>query len=201
MPDSSSTGKSWTPVAVNGCFFNLLPGPADAVYDLTPGRDWFNYCTTSVPDAQILLSDDMCLNFLLSPFSAVHPHHTCEATPQFCVLQDQEMADISDSLLSCDADVTGSSATLNDNTMDVGIKVLSDGEDIQCVSCSSMVMQSPTSALSSLLSMTEYATKPVLTDIAKHHKVQLPLETNWEVLHTLIIDNIMLFPERTQATM
>ena len=40
------------------------------------------------------------------------------------------MADVCDPLLSCDADVTGSGATLNDNTMDVDIEVLSDGENI-----------------------------------------------------------------------
>jgi hypothetical protein len=33
---------------------NFLPGPVDAVYDLTLGREWSNYSTTSVPDAQIL---------------------------------------------------------------------------------------------------------------------------------------------------
>ena len=77
-------GKAGTPVAVVttmgafSCLINLLPGPADAVYDLTLGRDWFNYCTTSIPDAQILLSDDMHLDFSSSPFSAVRPHHTCE---------------------------------------------------------------------------------------------------------------------------
>ena len=76
--------KAGTPIAVIttmgafSCLINLLPGLANAVYDLTLGRDWFNYCTTSVPDAQILLLDDMHLNFLLSLFSAVHPHHTCE---------------------------------------------------------------------------------------------------------------------------
>ena len=96
------------------------------------------------------------------------------------------MADVSNPLLSHDADVIGSNATLNDNTMDVDIEVLSDGGNIQCVSCSSMLTQSPALALSSLLSMIEYATNPVLTDIAKHHNVQLPLETNQEVLHTLI---------------
>jgi len=97
------------------------------------------------------------------------------------------MADVSDPLLSHDADVTGSGATLNHNTMDVDMDVPSDGEKICCVSHSSMPMQSPASALSSLLSMIEYATKPVLTDIAKHHNVQLPLETNQEVLRTLTL--------------
>ena len=77
-------GKAGIPIAVTMtmgvfcCLVNLFPGPVDTVYDLMLGRDWFNYCTTSVPDAQILLLDDMCLNFSLSPFSAVHPHHTCE---------------------------------------------------------------------------------------------------------------------------
>ena len=73
--------KAGVPVAVVmpmggfSCLVNLLPGPVDTVYDLTLGRDWFNnYCTTSVSDAQIL----MCLVFSSSPFSAVHPHHTCE---------------------------------------------------------------------------------------------------------------------------
>ena len=36
------------------------------------------------------------------------------------------MADVSDPLLSCDADVAGSGATLNDNTMDVDIEAPSD---------------------------------------------------------------------------
>ena len=79
----SSTGKSWhSPCGHdNGCFFclvNLLPRHVHAIYDLTLGRDWFNYCTTSVPDAQILLLDDMRLFFSSSPFPAVHPHHICE---------------------------------------------------------------------------------------------------------------------------
>ena len=100
------------------------------------------------------------------------------------------MADVSDPLLSHDADVTGSGATLNDNTMDVDIEVLSDGENIRHVSRSSTLMQSPASALSNLLSMIEYATKPVLTDIAKRHNVQLPLETNREVLRTLIASHL-----------
>src|ERR1700678_1083309 len=96
------------------------------------------------------------------------------------------MADISDPLLSRDADVTGSGATLNDNTLDVDTKVFCGGENIRRVSRSSTPMQSPASALSGLLSMIEYATKPLLTDIAKRHNVQLPLETNREVLRTLI---------------
>ena len=42
------------------------------------GRDWFSYCTITVPHAQILLSDDMCLTFSLSPLLAVRPRHTSE---------------------------------------------------------------------------------------------------------------------------
>jgi hypothetical protein len=53
------------------------------------------------------------------------------------------MTDVSDPLLSCDADVTGSGTTLNDNTMDVDTDVAFDGENICCVSRSSMPMQSP----------------------------------------------------------
>jgi len=59
------------------CLATLLPEPIDAVYDLKLGRDWFNYCMTSVPDAHTLLSDDMCLvfnsSFHRSPFFAVRP--------------------------------------------------------------------------------------------------------------------------------
>ena len=39
---------------------------------------------------------------------------------------------------------------------------------------------------SNLLSMIEYVTKPVLTDIMKCHNMQFPLKTNQEVLCTLI---------------
>ena len=45
------------------CLINLVPEPADAEYDLKLGRDWSNYCTTSVPDAKMPLSDDICLVF------------------------------------------------------------------------------------------------------------------------------------------
>lgn len=41
--------------------------------------DWFNYCTTSIPDASILLSDETCLIFSSSPFSAVLSRHTSES--------------------------------------------------------------------------------------------------------------------------
>jgi hypothetical protein len=69
--------KSSTPVSVVttagvfSCLVNLFVEPVDAVYDLKLGRDWFNYCTTSIPEAKILLSDDTCLVFSSSPFSAV----------------------------------------------------------------------------------------------------------------------------------
>jgi hypothetical protein len=53
-------------------------GAADHVYDVRLGRDWFSYCTTTVPHAQILLSDDMCLSFSSSPLLAVRSRHTGE---------------------------------------------------------------------------------------------------------------------------
>ena len=39
------------------------------------------------------------------------------------------MADVSDPLLSCDADVAGSGATPNDITMDIDIEAPPDGEN------------------------------------------------------------------------
>ena len=60
------------------CLVELQPGAADNVYDVRLGRDWFSHCSTTVPHAQILLSDDMCLPFSLSPLLAVHPRHTGE---------------------------------------------------------------------------------------------------------------------------
>ena len=83
------------------------------------------------------------------------------------------MSDVSDPLLICNADVVGSDATLNNNTMHVNMDVDVTGENIHSPRRSSSP-QSPTSALSSFLSMIEYASKPVLVDIAKHHNVQLP---------------------------
>jgi hypothetical protein len=65
-------------VAVNttaGIFSCLVHLVVDCIYDVKLGRDWFNYCTTSVPDAQLLLSDNNCLVFSSSPFSAVHVYH------------------------------------------------------------------------------------------------------------------------------
>jgi hypothetical protein len=49
------------------------------------------------------------------------------------MLQGQGMADVSDPLFSRDADVTGSGATPNDNTMDVDMDVPPDGENIRRV--------------------------------------------------------------------
>ena len=60
---------------VFSCLVKLQPGAADSVYDVKLGRDWYNYCTTTVPDAQILLSDDMCLMFSSSPLLAVRPQN------------------------------------------------------------------------------------------------------------------------------
>jgi hypothetical protein len=67
-----------TTTGVFSCLVDLQPGPVDTVYDVTLGRDWFNYCTTTVPHAHILLSDDMCLTFSSSPLLAVRPRHTGE---------------------------------------------------------------------------------------------------------------------------
>jgi hypothetical protein len=67
-----------TTIGLFSCLVNLIPEPVDAVYDVKLGRDWFNYCTTVVPDAQLLLSDDTCLVFSFSPFSAVRPRHAGE---------------------------------------------------------------------------------------------------------------------------
>jgi hypothetical protein len=70
-----------TSVAVNttagifSCLVHLVVEPVDCIYDVKLGRDWFNYCTTSVPDAQLLLSDNTCLDFSLFPFSAVRLYH------------------------------------------------------------------------------------------------------------------------------
>jgi hypothetical protein len=47
-----------TTTGVFSCLVELQPGAADNVYDVTLGRDWFSYCSTTVPHAQILLSDD-----------------------------------------------------------------------------------------------------------------------------------------------
>ena len=63
---------------VFSCLVELQPGAADDVYDVRLGSDWFSYCTTTVLHAQILLLDDMCLMFSLSPLLAVCPHHTGE---------------------------------------------------------------------------------------------------------------------------
>ena len=53
------------------CLVNFLHELVDAGYDLKLGRGWFNYCTTSVPGAQILLLGEMCLVFSSSSSSAV----------------------------------------------------------------------------------------------------------------------------------
>ena len=85
-------------------------------------------------------------------------------------MHDQEMSDVSDPLLTCDADVIGSDAALNNNSMHVDVT----GENKHSPHHSSSP-QLPASVLSDFLSMIEYVTKPVLIDIAKCHNVQLPL--------------------------
>ena len=44
---------------VFSCLVELQPGAADNVHDMRLRGDWFSYCTTTVPHAQILLLDDM----------------------------------------------------------------------------------------------------------------------------------------------
>jgi len=102
-----------------------VPKLADTGYDLKLGRDWFNYCKMSVPSAQIMLSDDMCLVLSSSPFFAVRARKTM-ATSLFSGLDDWEMSDISDHLLSCDADVAGSGATSSHNSHDQEMSDISD---------------------------------------------------------------------------
>jgi hypothetical protein len=76
--------KSSIPVSVVtttgafSCLVNLTEEPVDTFYDLKLGRDWFSYCTTSIPDAYLLLSDDTGITFSSSPFSAVRPRQISE---------------------------------------------------------------------------------------------------------------------------
>jgi hypothetical protein len=58
------------------CLVNLTEQPVDTVYDLKLGRDWLSL--QSVPDAYMLLSNDTCLVFSSSPFSAVRSCDTSE---------------------------------------------------------------------------------------------------------------------------
>ena len=100
------------------------------------------------------------------------------------------MSDVPNPLLTCgDADVIGSGAALNNNNMHVDMDVDVTGENTHSPRHSSSP-QSPASALSSFLSMIEYATKPVLIDIAKRHNVQHPLRINLEMLRTLIVSHL-----------
>ena len=97
------------------------------------------------------------IQFLLQLFQAT--------SSQFYGVQDQEMSDVPDPLLGCDTDVVGPDATLNNNNMDIDMDVDAAGE-ITHSPRRSVSPQSPASALSGLLSMIEYATMPVLIDIA-----------------------------------
>jgi hypothetical protein len=103
-------------------------------------------------------------------------------------MHDQEMSDVSDPLLKCDADVVGSGAALNNHSMHVDMDVDVTGENTHSPRRLSSP-QSPTSALSGFFSMIEYATKPVLIDIAKCHTVQPPLRINLETLRTLVVSH------------
>ena len=90
-------------------------------------------------------------------------------------MHDQAMSDVSDPLLTCDADVVGSDATLINNSMHVDVT----GANTHSPHCSS----SPASALRGFLSMTEYTSKPVLIDIAKPCET-LQCATYLEMLRT-----------------
>jgi len=65
-----------TTTGVFSCPVDLQLGALDNVYDLRLRRDSFNFCTTAIPNAQILLLDDMCLMFSSSPLLAVRSRHT-----------------------------------------------------------------------------------------------------------------------------
>ena len=67
-----------TTTGVFSCLVDLQPGAVDNIYDLRLGRDSFNFCTTAIPNAKILLSDDMCLMFSSSPLLAVRSRRTSE---------------------------------------------------------------------------------------------------------------------------
>jgi hypothetical protein len=86
------------------------------------------------------------------------------------------MSDVSDPLLTSDADVVGPGATLNNNIVHVDMDVSVAGESTHSP-CRSSSPQSPASALSGFLSMIECASRPVLIGIAKHHNVQHPPQT------------------------
>jgi hypothetical protein len=77
-------------------------------------------------------------------------------------MHNQELSDVSDPLLSCDADVVGSDAALNNNCMhvDTSMDVNVTSKNIHSPHCSSLP-QSLALALSGFRSMIEYATKPV----------------------------------------
>ena len=102
------------------------------------------------------------------------------------------MSDISVSV-SSDSHVIGSVATiLNNNTLDIDVEI-SGSSDRRHVSPSRSLthcMNSPATALNSLLSMIEYANKPVLVNLARQHNVQLPPEYNIDVLRTLISSHL-----------
>jgi hypothetical protein len=130
------------------------------------------------------------------------------ATSLFSGLDDREMSDISNPLLSCDADVVGSGATSNHNSMhdqemsDISDPLLSCDADVVSSGATSNVLLSkkiiPSSAptldtkaaaiaLSGLFSTIEYANKLVLIRLAINHNVQLPSHFSVEVLRELII--------------
>jgi hypothetical protein len=67
-------------------------------------------------------------------------------------MHDQEMSDVSDPLLPCDADVAGSDAALNNNSMHVDMEVNVTGKNTHSP-CHSSLPQLPASVFSGFLSM------------------------------------------------
>ena len=81
---------------------------------------------------------------------------------------------------------------MNNNTLEIDVEI-SGSSDRRHVSPSHSLahgMNSPATVLNSLLSMIEYANKPVLVNLARQHNVQLPSEYNIDVLCTLISSHL-----------
>jgi len=138
----------------------------DNVYDVRLGRDWFSYCTPTVPHAKYPSRNVFivpAVGCAPSSYRWVPGHTFLTSVIQFDNVHGQEMSDVSGPLLTCGADVVGSDATLNNNIMHVDVT----SENIYSFRHPS----SPASLLSSFLSMIEYATGHVLIDIARHHNM------------------------------
>ena len=131
--------------------------------------------------------EDFCQQYTLNILFSATP-----STFRRTKLRDLEVSDISVPL-SSDSGVIGSGATLlNNNDLDIDVEI-SGSSDRRHVSPSRSLthgMNSPATALNSLLSMIEYANKPVLINLATQHNVQLPSEYNIDELRTLIASHL-----------